>query len=249
MLITKSEFHDAGTLLIWKWEDSLKQGEWYWCKISVRNGFHGIRTKIWVSDREGNYRCALGLVQNHRLRRDVTTWIKKSLLEVPFSLQKEKQGVAQPVVAPPPPTVCQPCFLPGYQLCAGLSLGSACGSGSDRDAEKAAEDSPVMTLHVTDWGFHRARIILAGIFAGQEEKGRTQELREPERCFWQPGQVCVAKHFINSGPDSPLWLDRAQHKARIGEQRWLGATFLLLHSGAAGDWLVPRVGSSRLRRW
>lgn len=97
-----------------------------------------------------------------------------------------------------------------------------------------------MTLHVTDCCFPRATI-QAGIFAGQQEKGRTQELREPERCCWQRGQVSVAKHFINSGPDSPLWLDWAEHRTRIGEQRWLGATFLLLHSRAAGDWLVPRV--------
>lgn len=103
-----------------------------------------------------------------------------------------------------------------------------------------------MTLHVTDWGFHRVRI-LAGIFAGQEAKGRTRELREPERCVWQRGQVSVAKHFINSGPDSPLRLDQAEHKTRIGEQRWLEATFMLLPSRAAGDWLVPRVGSSRPR--
>lgn len=228
------------------WEDSLKLGEWCWCTRSVRNGltpWH--ENQIWVSDWEGNYRCASGLVQNQRLRRDVTTQIKKSLLELPVSLQKEAQGVAQPVIAPPPPPVYQPCLLPGVSSSVQGSLwGWARGSGSDRDTEKAAKDSLAVTLHVTDWCFPRARM-QAGIFGGQQEKGR--ELREPERCFWQRGQVSVAKHFINSGPDSPLWLDRAEHKMRIGEQRWLGATFLLLHSRAAGDWLVPRVGSSRLR--
>lgn len=126
---------------------------------------------------------------------------KKSLLEVPVFLAKRKTRVAQPVIAPPPPAVYQPCFLLGLP---GLSRAL---SGAEPVAQTVTgtqgKQQRMMTVHVTELCFHRAGI-LAGIFAGQEGKGSTQELRELQRCVWQPGQVSVAKHFVNSGPDSPL---------------------------------------------
>lgn len=100
------------------------------------------------------------------------------------------------MIAPPPPTVLSALLPPGVTaLCRALS-----GAGAVTDTGKAAKDGDSSRYRAV---FHRTRIP-AGIFAGQEEKGSTRELREPQRCAWQRGQVSAAKHFVNSGPDSPL---------------------------------------------
>lgn len=104
-------------------------------------------------------------------------------------------------------------FLGSPGLCRTLSEVGAYGLNSDSDTEKA-------------------------IFPCC--KALRQELREPETCILQRGHVSIAKYFISSGPDSPLWLDCAQCKTRIGEQRWLEATFMLLHSGSSWGLAGPQ---------
>lgn len=85
--------------------------------------FCGMRTKSWVSNWEGNYRCAAGLVQNQRLSRDVTTRIKNSLLEVPVFLAKRKTRSCSASDSSSS-SHCVSALLPswGHQLRAGLSL-------------------------------------------------------------------------------------------------------------------------------
>lgn len=85
---------------------------------------HGMRTKSWVSNWEGNPRCAPGPVQNQRLRGDVTTRIKKSLSEVPVFLAKRKARRCSASDSTSS-SLCESALLPswGYQLRAGLSLG------------------------------------------------------------------------------------------------------------------------------
>lgn len=140
----------------------------------------------------------------------------------------------------------------GYQLCAGLSLRQEPVARTATEMQRKQQRTALRWHFTLQTGAFtdRARI-LAGVFAispvaGKERRTLRRELREPESCVLQRGHVSIAKHFINSGPDSPLWLDCAQCKTRIGEQRWLEATFMLLHSGSSWGLAGPQVGSSRL---
>lgn len=61
------------------------------------------------------------------------------------------------------------------------------------------------------------------------------------------GQVSIALHFINPGPDSPPRIDCAQRKTTAGRQKWLGATFILPRSRSSWGPADPWAGSHRPR--
>lgn len=133
-----------------------------------------------------------------------------------------------------------------YQLHAGPSEAGACGLNRDRDTERAARDIPAVTLCVTAWCSHRQRWHLGWSlchlphFRARSDGCWDRSSEQHKAVFCYQGMFSRAKHFVNSGPGSPLWLDCTQHKTRFGEQRWLEATSLLLHLGSSwgltGPW-------------
>jgi len=149
------------------------------------------------------------------------------------------------MIASPPPTAYQPYFLGWPASCGTLSEAGAWGSNSDSDRESSNGQPccdtscyrPVLSqAEPGSW----LESLPSPSLQGKRRRASRQQLREPESRILQWGHVSAAKHFINPGPDSPLWLDCAHCKTRNGEQRWLEATFMLLLSGSswglAGPW-------------
>lgn len=141
-----------------------------------------------------------------------------------------------------------------YQLHAGPSEAEACGWNRDRDTEKAARDIPAVTLCVTAWCSHRQRWHLGWSlchlphFRARSDGCWDRSSEQHKAVFCYQGMFSRAKHFVNSGPDSPLRLDSTALSTRRGLENKGGLKPPLCFSTleAAEDRLVPGEGSSRL---
>lgn len=175
---------------------------------------------------------------------------------MPVSPAKRKQGVVQAVMAPPPPTVDQSYLFAGVTILVQDLEAGACGSNGNRDTEKAAKDSPAMTLRVTDWCSRRQSRDLGWSLChlpccrARSEGGWDKGSENQKAVFCSQGMFL--QQSISYTPAQILPYGSAALSTRRGLENKGGLKPPSSSAlEAAGDWLVPGVGSHclRLSQW